>query len=147
MRRRRNEAIRSFRGSDGNRGNGASAVCSGAVPRRVFPPFLRAEKRVAPKRETLPSCPRLRRSGCIPQLMFQRFMKEYSFGTVPLSLREKADKERPGGPISRRSPWESFPIGQGAATPLDSPVVTGGAEDDDRTRDRCGGNGEVLQYG
>ena len=136
LRRKGNEAIRSFHGAYGNRGNGASAVCSDAVPRRAFAYFRRAAKAGRPQAK----CPRPAlvpaSAGNRPKLFR---IRRWSLLFVPLSRRlrrasffegqRKRQKRPPEGTY-----FEAVPSGlpprrpRGPRPPLDSPGAYEGRE-------------------
>ena len=104
----------------------------GMVPRRVFPPFLRAEKWGRPQAKSSRPVPVPAAAGNSPGLCGFAFCLFYSFSRPVasgglLSRRGESRQRHAKGNLSRRRfPLESFPIGQGAAAPLRSPGVYGG---------------------
>ncbi len=101
----------------------------GMVPRRVFPPFLRAEKWGRPQAKRLRPVPVSAAAGDSPSLcgfascLFDSLPHPVaSGGPLSLTAQRKRRKKCAKGNLSRRRfPLESFPIGQGAAAPLRSP--------------------------
>ncbi len=115
----------------------------GMVPRRVFPPFLRAEKWGRPQAKRprpvlVPAAAGGFRPFCgFAVCLSASFSRPVaSGGLLSLSAQRKKRKKCAKGNLSRRRfPLESFPIGQGAAAPLRSPGIHGRRDKGDGRRE------------